>query len=94
MLLSGAGSLDEFDEADGKKSKNKSKSKKIAKKEVKRVSSRRRFQKSITSRKRPDKVKTMCTKVLISNMTKFDLEAQHAKRRLVQSCGSQIDLKF
>jgi len=84
MLLSGAGSLDEFDEADGKKSKNKSKSKKIAKKEVKRVSSRRRFQKSITSRKRPDKVKTMCTKVLISNMTKFDLEAQHAKRRLVQ----------
>ena len=91
MLLSGAGSLsDEFDETDGsKKSKSgKTKSKKSAsKKEVKRVSSRRRFQKSITSRKRPDKVKTMCTKVLISNMTKFDLEAQHAKRRLVQLCG-------
>lgn len=26
----------------------------------------------------------MCTKVLISNMTKFELEAVHAKRRLVQ----------
>jgi len=81
ILLSGTGSLQEFDETDGSSHKKKKKS---SKKEPKRVSSRRRFQKSMTARKRPDRVKTMCTKVLISNMTKFELEAVHAKRRLVQ----------
>ena len=89
MLLSGQGSLSEFDEEDGRKKK-----KKKTKKEAKRVSSIRRFQKSMTNRKRPDRVATMCTKVLISNMTKFELEGFHAKRRLVQFWGESLISEF
>ena len=46
--------------------------------------SQRRLRKSVTSRKRPDKtMQTMCTKILINDLKKFEMEAWHAKRRLV-----------
>ena len=46
--------------------------------------SQRRLRKSVTSRKRPEKtMQTMCTKILINDLKKFEMEAWHAKRRLV-----------
>ena len=50
----------------------------------KRLESQMRLRKSVTSRKRPEKtMQTMCTKILIHDLKKFEMEAWHAKRRLV-----------
>ena len=83
--------IQDFDEVDGA-SKSRKKSKKSMKVQKESTKSRkgsnsesqRRLRKSVTSRKRPDKtMQTMCTKILINDLKKFEMEAWHAKRRLV-----------
>ena len=83
--------IKDFDEVDGaaKSRKKSKKSLKVPKESTKgrkgsNSESQRRLRKSVTSRKRPDKtMQTMCTKILINDLKKFEMEAWHAKRRLV-----------
>ena len=83
--------IQDFDEVDGaaKSRKKSKKSMKVQKESTKgrkgsNSESQRRLRKSVTSRKRPDKtMQTMCTKILINDLKKFEMEAWHAKRRLV-----------